>query len=348
MRRPSTTLPSARPWPRLLPVILAGLGLAQVLALRSLGYSQTWLTSVKVADATSPRDPMELGGLRWDPAPYIAAPALAPLRALVQQRCPHLGPTQTATCLADVFAQRFAHGAPPFEFFGADYSPAAALTAHLAGTPGHCVTRSGLIAAALLASGVPARVVQLLPANRHGHNVVEIWEPARGWTLLDPTYRMQVESAGGPSAAAAVAAPQTAQWRVNDAIRPVQQLEDLSTDQAVARSRALIDDYVLYPDPWLYTRVGHKSVPQPFRGRFVMVGARSLTVGFGQPLLQGGILLCLIGLVISLFSGRHAPVHVGDVVLLPLAASSPAIPSAAVIARERGEAMAAGSGRALN
>jgi hypothetical protein len=48
---------------------------------------------------------------------------------------------------------------------------------------------------------------------------------------------------------------------------------------------------VIYPDPWLYTRVGRDSARFPFFGRFVLVGPRGLSLGIAQPLLQVGILL---------------------------------------------------------
>jgi hypothetical protein len=338
-RRTPPSLP-ARRWSRL-PLVLAALGLVQVLALWRQGYSQAWFTGAGLSEARTPRDPMELGGLRWDPAPYTSATSLAPLRAFVRARCPGLGAVGTGNCLSDLFGQAFRHGAPPVEFFAPGYAPAAALAEHLGGAPGHCVTRSGLIAAALLASGFPARVVQFLPETGNGHNVVEAWEPASGWTLIDPTYRLQVTGAAGLSAAAALAEPQVAQWRVNAAVRPVMNLRDQPVAEAIAIGRHLATGRIIYLDPWLYTRVGHKAAPPPFQARFVLVGGRTLDLGLGQPLLQAGILLCLAGLVVSLF-GAGATVEAPAGAIVPLV-TKPAltIPRPEVIAAERAEALVA-------
>src|SRR4051794_28336216 len=135
--------------------------LAQLLLLRGLDYSKAWFSAVAVQDALVPRDPLALGGLRWDPAPYVHAPELDSFRAMVNEHCAGRAAFETAVCLSDLFAVRFRQGEPDQEFFQKSYDPAAALARHLAGRPGHCVTRSGLMATALLSAGFPARVVQL-------------------------------------------------------------------------------------------------------------------------------------------------------------------------------------------
>jgi hypothetical protein len=286
-------------------LLLATLVLAQLVALRSLHYSKAWFTSVSLAEARAPRDPLRLGGLRWDVAPYVNAPSLAPMRALVRARCPGLTAVGTASCLSDLFAERFPHAPPRREFFEAGYSPASDLAAHLEGEPGHCVTRSGLLAATLLAAGFPARVVQLVPPQQEGgHNVAEVWDPASGWVFVDPTYGLLLDGARDQvSAAAALSAPWSAHLRVNAAVRPVARTRPNEAQALYWGGGNLLGGNVVYPDPWLYTRVGRKAAPTPFQGRFVIVGPRTLAVGIGQPLLHAGIALGLLALAVSLLWG---------------------------------------------
>jgi hypothetical protein len=273
----------------------------QLVALRRLEYSQAWVVNASIDEARAPRDPLALGGLRWDPAPYVAAPALAPFRAMVAGRCGGLNAVATADCLSDLFAERFAHGRPSREFFAKGYSPAQDLAAHLGGAPGHCVTRSGLLAAGLLAAGFPARVAQFLPASGSGgHNVVEVWNGAQ-WVLVDPTYRLAVEGqAGSGSAAYALGAGPDARWRINNSVRAVPAVGPSRDTELYDIARNLLSGHLIYPDPWLYTRVGQPHAPAPFQGRFVVVGPPSLRLGLAQPLLQMGALLAFLALIASL------------------------------------------------
>jgi hypothetical protein len=284
------------------PVVFAGLALGQLLALRQADYSKAWLLRATVEEARAPRDPLALGPLRWDPAPYQSAPSLAPLRNMVATHCAGLPAVATAECLADLFAQRFAHGVPAAEFFDARYSPADDLAAHLAGAPGHCVTRSGLLAAALLAAGIPARVVQLRPLSGGGHNVAEVWDQANGWVYIDPTYRLTVEGMPGTTSAAASLRPKAhTRWRVNTAMREV---AGTGTETAFLYDNMdrLLGGHLVYPDPWAYTRVGRQLAPWPFQARFVVVGPLSLRLGLLQRLLHVGIALALLALATSVVS----------------------------------------------
>lgn len=278
--------------PCLLIVAVAG----QLALLRRLDYSKAWLARVSVKEAMAPRDPLALGGLHWDPAPYVQAPSLDSFRAVVAAHCPGRPAFETATCLSDLFSLRFPHGEPGVEFFENRYEPATALAKHLAGKPGHCVTRAGLLATALLAAGFPARVVQLVPGQGElGHNVVEVWSGTQGWTMVDPTFGVAVGTAGGPFAAAALETPDTVALRPYSDIGAV--LHVPVKEFYFAGRAGLFAGNVVYPDPWLYTRVGRRSAPKPFQGRFVIVGPRSLGLGLGQPALALGIALSLLALV---------------------------------------------------
>lgn len=314
------------------PLCLALLVVVQLLALRRLEYSQAWLVRASREEARTPRDPVALGGLRWDPAPYVAAPSLAPFRAIVASRCAGLTAVATADCLSDLFAERFAHGRPSREFFESSYRPVEDLAAHLAGAPGHCVTRSGLLATALLASGFPARVAQFLPEDAtRGHNVVEVWNGVNHWVLVDPTYRLAVDGTpGGGSAAEALDAGPEARWRINNALRVVPQVYPARDNELYDIARNLLSGHLIYPDPWLYTRVGHRRAPAPFQGRFVVIGPRSFGLGLAQPLLQVGTLLAFLALVASLISRLLRTAWQEPLPATGLTGEVPVVPAAAV------------------
>jgi hypothetical protein len=288
------------------PLAFGVLVVLQLLALRQLEYSKAWLVHASLSEARAPRDPMSLGDLHWNPGPYVRAPSLAPLRALVTAHCAGKSSVATADCLTDLFARRFAHGVPAREFFDADYAPAEELAEHLGGAPGHCVTRSGLLAATLLSAGIPARVVQLMPSTGGGHNVAEVWDSARGWVFIDPTHRLTIDGPpGAASAAAALGGGAETQWRVNTIIHEVLGTRT-PANTVLADSPRLMSGRLVYPDPWLYTRVGHRAAPAPFQARFVVVGPPSFRLGIAQPLLHIGITLALIGLMGSLLLAMAA------------------------------------------
>jgi hypothetical protein len=277
------------------PLALLALAAVQLFVLRRFDYSKAWLVHASMQEARAPRDPLALGDLHWDPARYQRSPALAPLRALVADHCAGKSSVATAECVSDLFARHFAHGIPAREFFDAEYSPAADLAEHLGGAPGHCVTRSGLLAAALLSAGFPARVVQLMPRTGGGPNVAEVWDAARGWVLVDPSFRVTIEGSDGTaSAAAAQASPAQVRWRLNTALHEVVGAGSPINFGNLSR---LVAGHLVYPDPWLYTRVGHRSAPAPFQARFVIVGPPSFRLGIVQPLLHIGITLALLGLL---------------------------------------------------
>jgi hypothetical protein len=245
---------------------------------------------VTVDHAAVASNPLLLAGLDWTPAPYLAAPELQPIRATVDQQCPDSRGYSLAVCLSDLFARRFPHGEPSREFFDRRYDPVAAFHSHLAGESGHCVSRSGMLALALLATGTPARVVQILGRDgARGHNVAEIWDAGR-WRVLDPSFAGRLESADGSTSAIDMMSAPFPHWRQSPArvkVAGVNQAEALREYEEDRLRGALI----VYPEPWLYTRVGQPAASWPFHGRFIVVGSRTLQVGLGQLLLQIGILL---------------------------------------------------------
>ena len=265
--------------------------LAQLLALRGLHYSKASLSFVTLQEALQPADPLALDGLRWYPEPYSLAPGLAPMRALVREHCPGLTGFALGMCVSNVFAQRFRNGQPSREFFDRQHDPVAVFRDHLAGEPGHCVTRSGMLAATLLAAGTPARVAQVVGgADGFGHNVIEIWDPARGWRVMDPSFAGLPVSTDGKTSAVELTLPPFPRWQPEPALHPVRGVDQQQAFLNYGEEH-LRGARVVYPDPWLYTRVGRDSARFPFLGRFVLVGPRAMSLGIGQPLLQAGILL---------------------------------------------------------
>ena len=96
----------------------------------------------------------------------------------------------------------------------ASSTPSKHLERHMAGEPGHCLTRSAIVATQLLSVGIPARVVQMVPAEGKGHTVVEVWDEASGWTVVDPTSGGVVTSRTQQgSAADLLDAPANVQWK---------------------------------------------------------------------------------------------------------------------------------------
>jgi len=64
---------------------------------------------------------------------------------------------------------------------------------------------------------------------------------------------------------------------------------------------------VLYPEPWLYLRVGARSAPWPFRGAFACLGASALECGGTHDLLRLGIFasgLASVGFLVGALRAR--------------------------------------------
>jgi hypothetical protein len=272
-------------------LILATLIVAQLVSLKRIGFASSLIQSAPPEMATSrPSPSFTLGPLKWNVRSYVTDPGLAPFRAYYRACCGRMTGITAALRLSNAFASQFAHGTPSMEFVDARYDPATDLQAHTHGEPGHCVTRSGLLATVLLSAGIPARAVQLAPRRGRGHSIVEVWDRRYGWVLVDPTMGGLVGDQNGPcSAAVALRDPSRLRWlggseTANPAMDPIKYYQG---DGAPAFSGG-----VVYPEPWLYLRSGHRSVNWPFRGRFIYVGSWQWGCGPAQALLRFGILLC--------------------------------------------------------
>lgn len=260
----------------------AGLGLigaafGLLLLLKELPYSSVRLVSIDPAEATKPPEPaFGLGPLHWPVHEFASAPALRPFREAMRASCGDAKGLAAAECAWRVISERVPFGNPSSEFVRTDFNPLAHFEEHMAGAPGHCLTFSAILATELLAVGIPARVVQLVPVEEKGHTLVEVWDEARGWVVVDPSSGGFL--IGGPSRTSAV------DLRAN--APSVEWLPFAVTASSTAkrtaetrRFRSLLAGNVLYPEPWLYLRLGERVAPWPFRGEYARVGPAFLRHG---------------------------------------------------------------------
>src|SRR5262249_1624337 len=143
---------------------------------------------------------------------------------------------------------------------------------------GHCMNRVAIMAAELLAVGIPARVTQLLPIHGPGHNVVEVWDQAFGWVVVDPTYGTVLGDGSRPAGAVVLrVAPDRVPWHTLAAAPgPKGTVEDVRRNGPHTR---LYKGRRFYPQPWLCLRVGPRSAGWPFRGAFARLGTGPLDIG---------------------------------------------------------------------
>jgi hypothetical protein len=311
--RDSAKVLSPSPWRfRLLGLGLIGMALALAVLLRALPYSSCRLTAVSAAEVgRRPTPDFTLGPLTWRVSEWKEAPALSVFREKLREDCGWVTGVKAATCAAAALARRSPLGNPSSEFIDREFDPVRHFERHMAGEPGHCLTRSAIIATQLLAVGIPARVVQIVPSEGRGHTVVEVWDEALGWTVIDPTSGGIVTShSSRRSAADLLDAPASVQWA------PIPSATFAAT---TARERQryyqnVLQGNLVYPEPWLYLRLGERVAPKPFRGHFVRVGPESLALGPAQVVLVWLIpCLGLAGLAVMAI-GRMRPAVRADVV----------------------------------
>jgi Transglutaminase-like superfamily len=290
---------STPPFPRRWARVSIGLVLVALatLALEKLPYSTSWIEHVHLADLKPQRpDPdFRLGSLRWEVTHYAVDPMLEPLREYYRSHANGKKGVEAARLITEGIASRSPIGEPSQEFVNPGFDPVASFLLQLGGEPGHCTTRSGSVAAVLLASGIPARVFQILPLDpdghlrADGHNVLEVWDEASGWSLVDPTI-------GGMLAGDRVGARSAFEKMRNpDAFEIFPDHQNAQYAATSSYYHDLGSRYcVLFPEPWLYIRSGDRSAPSPFRGRFVCVGPGHWQLGPAQKCL-----IAFIGLSMS-------------------------------------------------
>ena len=266
---------------------------AQLWLLKSLAYSTSWVTWLSAEDMTTPPPApnFRVGGLEWDVDYYKRAPELQFFREYFEQHCHELKGIRAASCLSENLIKRIPKGTPKHEIFDAEFSPEGTFKSHLDGEKGYCVSYAGIAATSLLAVGIPARFLQVRPDDREGgHNIIEVWDDEKGWVLFDPFNDGLIENEGKYlSAIGAIGAAQ---------------VNHVKAGQDESVKGYLVDFYkganpfgttLVYPEPWLYTRVGAKENAF-FRGTFVGFGNGYFKYSVVQNILRIGLVLCSIAL----------------------------------------------------
>jgi hypothetical protein len=249
------------------------------LGLAMLPYSTSLIEWVDEAEVLRPPgETFRVGALTWDMGRYRSAVELQAFRDAFGPTCAgHVG-LAAARCVAEVLTAKSPSGTPTVEFVDASFDPPTALRKHLAGAPGHCTTRSAMTATGLLSIGIAARVAQLLPLEVRGHNVVEVWDAKHGWLLFDPHFDSSYML--GDSFVSAVQLS-----RINEGLRWRRPNERQPNPNLFAGAT------ISYPEPWLYTRVGGRCAPWPFRACFAQFGPEQFRYGPAQRLALGSAAL---------------------------------------------------------
>ena len=237
-----------------------------------------------------------VGDIYFDVDGYNRAPELEPFRQYFRRNCGDAKGTDAAACMSEMLRANVPFGDPRSEFFQAEYSPLDTFQRHMSGMPGHCVTFSGLEAATLLSVGVPSAIVQVYPANGPGHNVISVWDDRYGWVLFDPLNGSAVKRRDHyASGVEAVMHPNNLQASIiGDTEDQPRYLEGFFADRNNFRGS------VVFPEPWLYTRVGERQAGWPFRGRFLAFGQTLLKLGPVQHFIRYSLvaLMALCGLYV--------------------------------------------------
>lgn len=238
-------------------------------------------------DAFAPPQPgFHISSVHWPVDELETALSLEPFRESFRGVCHKTRALDAAQCISDRMARQFQHGEPGEEFVASSFEPARHLRTHSGGTPGHCVNRSAILAAELLSVGFPARVVQLAPLNGNGgHNLVEVFDEERGWIMVDPTYGGLAGDANGPGAALALSGSPERVVFYPRGVAP-SPFESIEVAEVEAIYRAVLPAAVVYPEPWLYLRVGERHAPWPFRGTYLQTGASTFAIGRAQRWLR--------------------------------------------------------------
>jgi hypothetical protein len=269
-----------------------------LLLLKVLPYSSVRVAGADAKEAIRRPEPnFSIGPLHWSVRDLSVAPELEPFREAMHASCGERKGLAAAECASQVLTERVPVGSPSTEFVRSDFNPVAHFKEHMAGAPGHCLTRSAILATELLSVGIPARVVQFVPAEEKGHTLVEVWDDQEGWTVVDPSTSGILVGSKSPadSAVELLADPSMAEWR---GYGPASKLGFEGPAETV-HFRALLQGNVLYPEPWLYLRVGERAAPWPFRGEYARIGRAFPTLGPLQQLLFWAIPgVALAGLVL--------------------------------------------------
>jgi hypothetical protein len=274
-------------------LLFAGVLVVQLLILRDLPYARARLESA--SEESTPAPNFRVGSIDWDVTFYETDPVLEPLRDYYRAVAGTRTGLEAAIVICHDFANRFPFGHQPTDFFSPDYRLLEDFRAHVErGEPAHCVSRSGLLAAIFLASGQPARVVQIFPDGRgKGHNITEVWDGPGGWQLVDPSTMRVIREPESDVAAGPDSGPE----RLQAIGRPLLRAGDFDAYYFQPEAGLLTGPRV-YPEPWLYMRTGPRASSWPFNGRFAVSGSGT-AFGPAQWWCRVGICVSLLGLLVS-------------------------------------------------
>jgi Transglutaminase-like superfamily len=274
-------------------ITFAGLTLLQLLALKNLDYTTSQLQTIapEVAEQPPGSASFQMGSIKWNLDLYRKSPKLQLFREYFHKYCDGQIGLSAALCVSNELAKQIPFGNPTDEFLSVNFEPMTSFQQHLNGEPGHCVTLSGFLAATLLSVGIPARVVQLVPRDTSGHSIVEVWDEDGGWLVVDTTYGGSIGNQDRPvSALAAWSDPRSVRWlgggKASAPPRYNYQMLYEGEDAPLFRG------HLMYPEPWLYLRIGDRASSWPFRGQFLHIGPWQWKFGPAQSLLRWGIFVC--------------------------------------------------------
>jgi len=278
-------------------VTLLGVCAFQLFMLKLLPNSTSWIEP-SVLDERAPDPNFRVGSIEWDVSRYAREPQFEPLRAFFRNTCQNERGLKAAICVAEAIAVKFPFGKPAIDFFHPDYRVLDSFEAHVGqGQAGHCVSRSGLLVAILLANGLPARIVQTYALDNKGHNVVEVWDE-QGWVMIDPLFSttLRVEQKGQMSGYLLQKGFKV--FSEKDVPKGID-LEDFYFHP----QHGVLTGVRFYPEPWFYMRVGQRLAPWPFRGKFASVGRPTWDLGPAQTWLQRGIGFSALAAICCLLIG---------------------------------------------
>jgi hypothetical protein len=143
----------------------------------------------------------------------------------------------------------------------------------------------------------------MVPPDDRGHTLVEVWDDALRWVVVDPSSYGYMVTRGAPAAAVDLLAnSETVDLRRFSSVAPSAS-ETGATRHYLKR---LLTGSLLYPEPWLYLRLGPRVGPWPTRGQYVRAGAAHLTLGPIQHALVVAIpVLGLLGAALVLAGWRR-------------------------------------------
>jgi hypothetical protein len=282
-------------------MVLATAVSLEMISLEKLDYTHARVELVGLQDALRPPLPLHLGPLRWDAPPDGHAPATSALPGFVRASCMvPAPPLELAACLTNALASRCPHAPTGRTVLDPAREYPSMVSRHLAGQPCDGPARSGMLAAALLVAGVPARLVHMTnPSAGITHTAIEVLDGERGWQLFDPLFAGTVTaSAGGSAAAVTMAGPEEIRFDriANPPAGVGVDLDGQGFYEGIpGKPRAT---HLVYPEPWLYTRSGQPTAPWPFAARYVVAGPLSWSLGIGQRVLCGLVPLTFAGLAV--------------------------------------------------